>query len=507
MARIFQELKRRHVFRVGIAYLVAGWVAIEFAGAVFPTFEAPDWILKVFTTIVAMGFPVALILAWAFEVTPGGIKTTADADREAAERADATDITATLISPTPDRKTDRKTSARASIAVLPFNNLSNNAEDEFLADGMTEDIITTLSKTSYFLVIARNSTFRYKGASPDIRDVGRELAVNYVVEGSIRRMGNVMRFTAQLIEAETGSHIWAEKYDRPINDLFVVQDEIVSGIARAAGGGLYHAETVRARKADPDTLDAWGLTHRAGSLLIIPTGDALNEAEGYLNKAIELAPDYAFAYGVLTNVAGLRVRTFSSADPEADLALARKSAETVARLEPESEIAYGSKGMVALAEGRIGDTAALYEKASQLGPSIPVYYLMCGGGKIALGEIEEGIAMLRRGMQVSPTDPMTAYANLYLSLGYLQFEDYGAALKEADLGVQRLPIYPLLHVTRALALAGGGKLAEAKSAMARAVELGQGVDVAVLEQRVLEYSESPPRKAKIQALFSAIDEA
>jgi adenylate cyclase len=486
------------VFRVGIAYLVAGWVVIEVAGAVFPTFEAPDWILKVLTTLVALGFPVALIIAWAFEVTPSGIMRTADADREAAGRTGTTGITATP---------DRKSSARASIAVLPFNNMSDNAEDEYLADGMTEDIITTLSKSTYFLVIARNSTFRYKGASPDIRDVGRELGVNYVVEGSIRRIGNGMRFTAQLIEAETGSHVWAEKYDRPLDDLFAVQDEIVSSIARAAGGGLYHAETARARKADPDTLDAWGLTHRAGSLLIIPTGDALNEAEGYLHRAIALAPDYALAYGVLTNVAGLRVRTFSSADPEADIALARKSAETVAKLAPESEISYSSKGMVALAEGRIGDSAVLYEKASQLGPSIPIYYLMSGGGKIALGEIEEGIAMLRRGMQVSPTDPMTAYANLYLSLGYLQFEDYDTALREADLGVQRLPIYPLLHVTRALALAGLGKLAEAKDAMARAVELGQGVDVAVLEKRALEYSESPPRKAKIQTLFSAIDAA
>jgi adenylate cyclase len=320
-------------------------------------------------------------------------------------------------------------------------------------------------------------------------------------------MGDGIRITAQLIEAETGSHVWAEKYDRPIDDLFVVQDEIIGGIATAAGGSLYWAETARARKADPDTLDAWGLTHRAGSLLIIPTGDALNEAEECLNKAIELAPDLAFAYSVLTNVAGLRVRTFSSADPEADIALAKKSAETVARLAPESEIAFGSKGMVALAEGRIGDTAALYEKASQLGPSIPAYYLLCGGGKIAIGEIEAGIEMLRRGMQVSPADPLTAYANLYLSLGYLQLEDYDAALKEADLGVQRLSIYPLIHVARALALAGLGKLAEAKDAMARAVELGQGVDVAVLEKRALEYSESPPRKAKVQALFSAIDAA
>jgi tetratricopeptide (TPR) repeat protein len=356
-------------------------------------------------------------------------------------------------------------------------------------------------------VIARNSTFRYKGTSPDIREVGRELGVNYVVEGSIRRMGDGVRITAQLIEAETGSHIWAEKYDRPIDDLFVVQDEIIGGIARAAGGGLYWAEAARARRADPDTLDAWGLTHRAGSLIIIPTGDALNEAEGYLRRAIELAPDLAFAHSTLANVAGMRVRTFSSADPEADLALARKSAETVARLAPESEIAFGSKGMVALAEGRVGDTAALYEKASQLGPSIPAYYLLCGGGKIALGDIEAGIEMLRRGMQVSPADPLTAYANLYLSLGYLQLEDYDAALNEADLGVQRLSIYPLIHVARALALAGLGKLTEAKDAIARAVELGQGVDVAVLERRALEYSESPPRKAKVQALFSAIADA
>jgi hypothetical protein len=169
LAQIIQELKRRHVFRVGIAYLVAGWVAIEVASSVFPTFEAPEWILKVFTTIVMMGFPVALILAWAFDVTPGGIVRTSDADREAAGRANAADSAATP---------DDKNSVRASIAVLPFNNMSDNAEDEYLADGMTEDIITTLAKSNYLFVIARNSTFRYKGQSPDIRDVGRELGVN-----------------------------------------------------------------------------------------------------------------------------------------------------------------------------------------------------------------------------------------------------------------------------------------------------------------------------------------
>jgi adenylate cyclase len=491
-------MKRRHVVRVGITYLIAGWVAIEVAGSVFPTFEAPDWILKVFTTIVALGFPVALILAWAFEVTPDGIKSTADADREAAERADAGETPATP---------DAKNPARASIAVLPFNNMSDNAEDEYLADGMTEDIITTLSKSTYFLVIARNSTFRYKGTSPDIRDVGRELGVNYVVEGSIRRIGEGMRFTAQLIDTETGTHVWTEKYDRPVDDLFVVQDEIISGIARAAGGGLYNAELARARKADPKTLDAWGLTHRAGSLVIVPTPDALNEAEGYLKDAIELAPDLAFAHSMLNSVAAMRVRTFSSADPEADIALAKKSAETVARLLPESELAYGTKGMVALCEGRIGDTAALFEKASQLGPSIPVYYLMCGGGKIARGDVEDGIEMLRRGMQVSPTDPLISFAYLYLSLGYLQLEDDDAALKNADIGIERLPLFPLLHVSRALALAALGKVTEAKDAMARAVELGQGVDVAVLQRRALEYSESASRKAKVQALFSAIDAA
>jgi tetratricopeptide (TPR) repeat protein len=130
---------------------------------------------------------------------------------------------------------------------------------------------------------------------------------------------------------------------------------------------------------------------------------------------------------------------------------------------------------------------------------------MCGGGKIALGEVEDGIAILRRGIQVSPADPMLAYANLYLSLGYLQLEDYDTALKEADIGIQRLSIYPLIHVSRALALAGLGKVTEAKDAMARAVELGQGVEVSVLQQRALEYSESPSRKAKIEALFSMID--
>ena len=188
---------------------------------------------------------------------------------------------------------------KPSIAVLPFQNISGDSEQEVFADGMVEDITTALSKLRWFFVIARNSSFAYKGRAVDVKQVGRELGVRYVLEGSVRKGGNRLRITAQLIEAETGNHVWAERYDRDVGDIFAVQDEITERVVAAIEPELYAAEDIRSQREPPDSLDAWECVIRALAAIGRGTQDANTEAERLCRSAIAIAPGYAQAHSLL----------------------------------------------------------------------------------------------------------------------------------------------------------------------------------------------------------------
>jgi adenylate cyclase len=188
---------------------------------------------------------------------------------------------------------------KPSIAVLPFQNISGDPEQEYFADGMVEEIITALSRIRWFFVIARNSTFTYKGHAVDVKQVGRELGVRYVLEGSVRKSGNRIRVTAQLVEAATGNHVWAERYDRDLADIFAVQDEITERVVAAIEPELYAAEQVRSQNKPPDSLDAWECVIRALSCIGQGTRDETTEAEALCRRAIAIAPGYARAHSLL----------------------------------------------------------------------------------------------------------------------------------------------------------------------------------------------------------------
>src|SRR5437016_14113787 len=188
---------------------------------------------------------------------------------------------------------------KPSIAVLPFANISGDPEQEYFADGMVEEIITAVSKVRWFFVIARNSTFTYKGHAVDVKQVGRELGVRYVLEGSVRKSGNRIRVTAQLVEAATGNHVWAERYDRDLADIFAVQDEITERLVAAIEPELYEAEQVRSQSKRPDSLDAWECVIRALSCIGQGTRDENTEAEALCRRAIAIAPGYGRAHSLL----------------------------------------------------------------------------------------------------------------------------------------------------------------------------------------------------------------
>jgi adenylate cyclase len=188
---------------------------------------------------------------------------------------------------------------KPSIAVLPFQNMSGDSEQEYFADGMVEEIITALSRIRWFFVIARNSTFTYKGRAVDVKEVGRELGVRYVLEGSVRKSGNRVRITAQLVEAATGNHVWAERYDRDLADIFAVQDEITERVVAAIEPELYAAEQIRSQSKPPDSLDAWECVIRAVSCIGQGTRNEITEAEALCRRAIAIAPGYGRAHSLL----------------------------------------------------------------------------------------------------------------------------------------------------------------------------------------------------------------
>jgi TolB-like protein len=246
MGKLFAELKRRNVVRVGIAYMVLGWVALQVGDILFDMFEAPVWVGKTFAGLLLLGLPFALLFAWAFEMTPEGVKKTAEVDasdsitHSTGRTLNYVIIAALVVAlgysmwsnkatdiPVDDVAVDR------SIAVLPFVNMSSDKEQEWFADGLTEEILNSLARTPDLLVASRTSSFQYKGQNQDISAIATALGVAHILEGSVRRGGDRLRVTAQLIRANDGFHLWSETFDRKPKDVIAIQEDVAFEIANA----------------------------------------------------------------------------------------------------------------------------------------------------------------------------------------------------------------------------------------------------------------------------------
>ena len=277
----WEKLKRRHVVRVGIAYLVVG-TAVGGASADFLTnLGAPDWVLPTILGVLVLGLPVALILAWAYELTPEGIV------RDAPDDPEVEAVAPSAVSVTEGRK---------SIVVLPFDNMSPDPNDAYFSDGLTEEIITQLSYLRSLRVISRNSAMVLKNTEKDTRTIGKELNVGYVMEGSVRRSGKDLRITAQLIDAATDTHLWAETYARELEDVFEVQADIALSVADAMRASLDPRGVERIKSHPTESLDAHdayllGRHHLQGT-----TEEGMSKAKLYLERSLQLDPDYALAH-------------------------------------------------------------------------------------------------------------------------------------------------------------------------------------------------------------------
>ena len=296
---------------------------------------------------------------------------------------------------------------RPAIAVLPFINMSGDPEQEYCSDGISEDIITALSKLRWFFVIARNSSFTYKGKAVHMKQIAEELGVGYVVEGSVRKGGEYVRITAQLNDVATGSHIWAERYDRAIADVFAVQDEITEAIVAAIEPQLYAAENFRAQRKPPDSMDAWDLVMRALSHYWRVTRQDNVVAQALLEKATAIDPNYGQALGVLA-----ASQTFSAhmgwADMAAVVPIAERAALAAIRADSEDPWAHYALGNVCLFTRRFDDSLAEFELALRLNPNFSLAQGYYGLALSYCGRCEEADLAARRALRLSPRDPFSA---------------------------------------------------------------------------------------------------
>ena len=349
---------------------------------------------------------------------------------------------------------------RPAIAVLPFINMGGDAEQEYFSDGISEDIITALSKLRWFFVIARNSSFIYKGKTVHLKQVADELGVRYVLEGSVRKGGDRVRITAQLNDAATGSHIWAERYDRELADVFAVQDEITEAIVAAIEPQLYAAENFRAQRKPPNSMDAWDLVMRALSHYWRVTRQDNMVAQALLEKATAVDPNYGQALGVLATS-----HMFSAHMGWADLAMVAPIAERAALaailIDSEDPWAHLALGGVYLFARRFDDCLAEFELALRLNPNFSLAQGYHGLALCYCGRWEEGDVAAHRALRLSPRDPFSA---IYCGIAaYAQFVggNYDEAIRLAREGIRQRGDFVGAHrvLTAAAGMAGQGDLA------------------------------------------------
>jgi TolB-like protein/Tfp pilus assembly protein PilF len=421
---LFAELQRRSVFKVAAAYLVVGWLVVQAASIAFPLFEAPTWALRVFVFVVALGFPLALVIAWAVELTPEGLKL--DAAPTGNKRFFAATGALAMLAFAWFYLGQGASSGGAggegaiadarSIAVLPFVNMSGDAENEYFSDGISEEILNSLAQMPDVKVAARTSSFSFKGHTKEIPDIARELEVRMVLEGSVRKQGERVRITAQLIDASKGFHVWSQTYDRELKDIFAIQDEIAHAIADELQVKLTAAHDDG--KADTADLVAYDEYLKGMQLWQAREEANLREAERLFRSALERDPGYskALAGKALT---WLVLPEWTQEPLAPSWAIARDAAEHASALDPSLPEPYAVLGYIALAEDRLDTGRALFARAHALAPSYATAWQWQGEGLLYAGDFDGAVEATRRATKLDPKSAVVrqAHANALFFAG------------------------------------------------------------------------------------------
>ena len=360
---------------------------------------------------------------------------------------------------------------KPSIAVLPFQNMSGDPEQEYFADGMVEDIVTGLSRIKWLFVIARNSSFVYKGKAVDIRQVGRELGVRYVLEGGVRKAGNRLRITGQLIEAETGAHIWADRFDGALEDVFDLQDQITDRVVGVVEPSLQRSEIERSRRKHPDSLDAYDLYLRALPHMTLAMPADAKIAAGFLERALELDPSYVPARARLAHCHQIYFESAGLAD-EADRTAAVRHARIATASGTDDATALAVAAFVINSMGKDKETALnAIERALALNSSCAAAHYFGALMYAFAGDPAPAIASANRALRLSPFDPAIFQAHIALGLAAIVEGRYDEAASHCARAAQANPGFGWLYFFHAEALALSGRLKEAEPIARRGLEL------------------------------------
>ena len=371
---------------------------------------------------------------------------------------------------------------KPSIAVLPFENMSGDSEQEYFADGMVEDITTALSRLRWLFVIARNSSFTYKGRAVDVRQVGRELGVRYVLEGSVRKAGKRVRITGQLIDASTGAHLWADRFDGELADVFDLQDQVTASVVGAIAPKLEQAEIERAKRKPTESLDAYDYFLRGMAAFYRFSKPSNEEALGLFSRAIELDPDFASAYGMAARCYLQRKGFGWVTDREQEIAEAERLARRAAYLGREDAVALGNAGLaLVVVVGDLDDGPALIDRSLELNPNLAWVWHFGALTKACLGEPEAAIEQALRAMRLSPQDPQMFAMQAATAFAHFFAGRYDAASSWAEAAMREQPNFLIATCVGAASGALAGKPAEAEKAMARLRQLNPALRLSNLK--------------------------
>ncbi len=492
MTSFVEELKRRNVLRVAAAYAVVAWILIEAGSVLMPTFGASESAFQTYVVVVVVGFLVALVLAWIFEVTSEGVKLEKNVDRSGSitprtgRKLDlaiigllviALAISVTL-NVTGMRDTEvTSTADRLSIAVLPFTSRSIDPENQLFADGIHDDLLTRLANIAALKVISRTSVMEYRDTDKNLREIAGELGVGTVVEGAVQRVGDNVRINAQLIDAATDEHIWAKTYDRQLSalNLFALQSEISGEIARALQATLTTKEQSRLAMIPTDSLPAYNLYTQGRANLYLRRLETLLKAREQFEEAITLDPNYADAYVGLADSVLLLLNNHRALSVSEALDVAESSLDTALSLDPELADAYASLGMLkhmTWQQTRSGpgleEAAASFAKALELNPNNASAYMWFASSRAAQRRIDEAIDLYHESLRLDPLGKVP-YSNLPSLYAFRGQND--EALDLYVKAVEIHPDWPAAYRNLAIQLNALGRLDEAFAWGKRAHEL------------------------------------
>ncbi len=478
----FAELQRRSVYKIAIGYGVVAWLLMQIATQIFPFLNIPNWVVRLVIVLLVLGFPIALMIAWVFDLTPQGLKRTETADREGVKSSPKKAWSYLIVASaalslslffigryTAPKPATTEGLSPKSIALLPFDNLSAEKSNAYFSDGIQEEILTRLANIADLKVISRTSTQRFKSAPADLHEIARKLGVMHVVEGSVQKTADQVRVNVQLINAVTDAHLWAETYDRKLTDIFAVESEIATAIAEALQAKLSDAEQRAIAKRPTESPEAHQLYLKATYFSNKRTASDLQTAIEYFEKAIDQDPTYARAYAGLADAWAL-LTLYGGEGPQKTVPQAKAAARKALQLDDTLPEAHNSLGMMlALYDFDFAQSKKEFQRAIDLNPNYATAHHQFGNLNLAMaGEFERAIAEGNRAVEL---DPLSLIINADLGQDYLLARRSDEAIDQLR---KTLAMDPRFYYARWIlgeALQMKGQLPEAMTEYKKAAEV------------------------------------